>query len=118
MAVESPAPLATEVGASDTKSLPVVLRSVQNDNNDSDQRARDSVTNSSDNKLDDAAKPDEQAKFQPTLQFWLILATLCVIGLLSALENTVVTTSLPFIVSELGLGENYIWVTNVFFLTR
>lgn len=52
------------------------------------------------------------------LQFWAIIATLCVIGILSALENTVVTTSLPFIVEELHLGENYIWVTNVFFLTR
>ncbi|MCJ1246457.1 hypothetical protein MMC30_003664 [Trapelia coarctata] len=50
-------------------------------------------------------------------QFWAIIATLCVIGILSALENTVVTTSLPFIVNDLQLGENYIWVTNVFFLT-
>lgn len=51
-------------------------------------------------------------------QFWAIIGTLCVVGILSALENTVVTTSLPFIVKELHLGENYIWVTNVFFLTR
>lgn len=109
MAAVTPAPL-----ASGGKPL---LQSLQDDN-DADQRPPDSVTNSTDNKLDDAVKPDEQAKFEPTLQFWLILATLCVIGLLSALENTVVTTSLPFIVSELGLGENYIWVTNVFFLTR
>ncbi|KAA6407165.1 MAG: Major facilitator superfamily general substrate transporter [Lasallia pustulata] len=50
-------------------------------------------------------------------QFWAIIATLCVVGILSALENTVVTTSLPFIVQDLHLGENYIWVTNVFFLT-
>ncbi|KAK0702245.1 major facilitator superfamily domain-containing protein [Lasiosphaeris hirsuta] len=39
-------------------------------------------------------------------RFWVIIATLCIIAILSALENTVVTTSLP-----------YIWVTNVFFLT-
>jgi len=51
-------------------------------------------------------------------QFWAIIATLCVVGILSALENTVVTTSLPFVVNDLQLGENYIWVTNVFFLTR
>ncbi|CAK7236773.1 hypothetical protein SBRCBS47491_009751 [Sporothrix bragantina] len=50
-------------------------------------------------------------------RFWAIMATLCVIGLLSALENTVVTTSLPFIAAQLDLGANYIWVTNVFFLT-
>lgn len=51
-------------------------------------------------------------------RFWAIISTLCVIGILSALENTVVTTSLPHIVSELDLGRDYIWVTNVFFLTR
>lgn len=51
-------------------------------------------------------------------RFWAIITTLCVIGILSALENTVVTTSLPFIVNELELGQNYIWVTNAFFLTR
>ncbi|KAL1891208.1 hypothetical protein Sste5346_007842 [Sporothrix stenoceras] len=50
-------------------------------------------------------------------RFWAIIATLCVIGLLSSLENTVVTTSLPAIAATLDLGENYIWVTNVFFLT-
>ncbi|KAK2858378.1 hypothetical protein FQN49_004797 [Arthroderma sp. PD_2] len=32
-------------------------------------------------------------------------------------ENTVVTTSLPSIAKELELGNSYVWVTNVFFLT-
>ncbi|RDL36049.1 putative multidrug resistance protein fnx1 protein [Venustampulla echinocandica] len=76
-----------------------------------------SQKDAADNKLAEVEKLDEPSKFQPTPKFWAILATLCVIGLLSALENTVVTTSLPFIVKELKLGENYIWVTNVFFLT-
>ncbi|KAK5661138.1 hypothetical protein OQA88_11028 [Cercophora sp. LCS_1] len=66
----------------------------------------------------ETAKP---APANPTFQrgprFWAIIATLCVMGILSSLENTVVTTSLPFIVDELELGENYIWVNNVFFLT-
>ena len=51
-------------------------------------------------------------------RFWAIIATLCVISILASLENTVVTTSLPYIVTQLDLGENYVWVTNVFFLTR
>ena len=51
-------------------------------------------------------------------RFWAIIASLCVTGLLGALENTVVTTSLPTIVRALDLGDNYIWITNVFFLTR
>lgn len=37
--------------------------------------------------------------------------------ILLSLENTVVVTSLPTIVQELNLGSNYIWVTNIFFLS-
>ncbi|KAK0716855.1 major facilitator superfamily domain-containing protein [Lasiosphaeria miniovina] len=62
-------------------------------------------------------EPTTPIKFQPTARFWAIIATLCAIGLLSSLENSVVTTALPRIVTELGLGEDYIWVTNSFFLT-
>ncbi|KAI9643366.1 hypothetical protein NHQ30_007985 [Ciborinia camelliae] len=36
--------------------------------------------------------------------------------ILCSLENTVVVTSLPTIVKQLGLGNSYIWVTNIFFL--
>jgi hypothetical protein len=50
-------------------------------------------------------------------QFWGIIAALCVTGILSSLENTVVSTSLPTIVHDLQIGDNYIWITNVFFLT-
>ncbi|KAI0436182.1 DNA repair protein RAD50 [Xylaria telfairii] len=60
---------------------------------------------------------EKPKKFNKDPRFWAIIATLCVIGILSALENTVVTTSLPFIVTQLDLGDNYVWVTNVFFLT-
>lgn len=64
------------------------------------------------------AKEEQATKPDRGFRFWAIIGTLCVIGLLSSLENTVVTTSLPYIVQELDLGENYIWITNVFFLTR
>ncbi|OTA97588.1 hypothetical protein M434DRAFT_382481 [Hypoxylon sp. CO27-5] len=56
-------------------------------------------------------------KFNHSKRFWAIMATLSVTGILSALENTVVTTALPYIVQQLDLGDDYIWVTNVFFLT-
>ena len=36
------------------------------------------------------------------------MASLCITGLLSALENTVVTTSLLTIVRDLNVGDNYI----------
>ncbi|KAL4876599.1 major facilitator superfamily domain-containing protein [Aspergillus karnatakaensis] len=35
-----------------------------------------------------------------------------------ALENTVVATSMPTIVRALDIGDNYVWITNAFFLTR
>jgi hypothetical protein len=63
-------------------------------------------------------KDNATTPFKPSPRFWAIMATLCVVGLLAAFENTVVATSLPFIVEELNLGENYIWIPNVFFLTR
>ncbi|KAJ5553985.1 Major facilitator superfamily domain general substrate transporter [Penicillium frequentans] len=50
-------------------------------------------------------------------KFWAIILALCVTGLLGALENTVVSTSMPTIVEDLGIGDNYIWITNAFFLT-
>ncbi|KAM5438229.1 hypothetical protein McanMca71_007966 [Microsporum canis] len=50
-------------------------------------------------------------------RFWGIMVALCITGLLGALENTVVTTSLPTIVEELNIGAEYIWITNIFFLT-
>ncbi|AEO71942.1 uncharacterized protein THITE_2156931 [Thermothielavioides terrestris NRRL 8126] len=61
--------------------------------------------------------PGEEAAFQPDGRFWAIIVTCSVTCLLSALENTVVTTALPNIVGELDLGGNYVWVTNVFFQT-
>lgn len=59
----------------------------------------------------------EAPPFKPTARFWAIIFTCAVIGLLSALENTVVTTALPQVAAELDLQANYIWVTNAFFLT-
>lgn len=62
-----------------------------------------------------AKKPAEP--FKRDWRFWTIISTLTVIGILSSLENTVVVTSLPVILDDLAIGENYIWITNVFFLT-
>ena len=73
---------------------------------------------SSDDSLGQATvKPPNQGAPRD-FRFWAIIVSLCITGLLSALENTVVVTSLPTIVHDLDLGDNYIWVTNVFFLTR
>ncbi|KAI1095102.1 major facilitator superfamily domain-containing protein [Rostrohypoxylon terebratum] len=58
----------------------------------------------------------EPASFKRDFRFWAIIIGLGVTTLLGAFENTVVTTSAPIIVSELGLGANYIWITNAFFV--
>ncbi|MCJ1394423.1 hypothetical protein MMC18_007301 [Xylographa bjoerkii] len=50
-------------------------------------------------------------------QFWMVIVSLCIAGVLPGLESTVVTTSLPTIVADLQIGDNYIWIANVFFLT-
>lgn len=56
--------------------------------------------------------------FNRGYQFWAIMIALCTVGVLGALENTVVTTSLPTIVKNLHIGQDYIWITNIFFLMR
>lgn len=66
---------------------------------------------------DESQTAQAPKKFNRSKRFWAIIATLSIISILSALENTVVTTALPYIVTQLDLGPRYIWVTNVFFLT-
>lgn len=51
-------------------------------------------------------------------RFWAVIVSLGTMSLLASLENTVVATSLPTIVRDLHVGDNYIWVTNVIFLTK
>jgi hypothetical protein len=50
-------------------------------------------------------------------RFWAIIGGLSVTGLLSAVEATVVSTSLPTIVHDLDVGNNYAWIVNAYFLT-
>lgn len=53
-----------------------------------------------------------------TWRFWAIIVSLCVTGLLSAVEGTVPSTALPSIIKDLEGGNLYIWVVNGYFLTR
>ena len=57
-------------------------------------------------------------KSERGFRFWMVFVSLCVTSLLAALEGTVVSTALPTIARDLGLGENYAWVANVYFLTK
>ncbi|KAK6822449.1 hypothetical protein PG987_013994 [Apiospora arundinis] len=59
----------------------------------------------------------EAPPFKPTLAFWLVFASLALAALLSALDGAIVATVLPTISSELGVGPDFVWVANVYFLT-
>jgi hypothetical protein len=50
--------------------------------------------------------------------FWLAFAGLCFTGLISALDGSIVSTALPSIIETLNGGDDYVWVVNVYFLTR
>lgn len=87
----------------------------------SDLVASDNSQNEKSGHKDVVQEPTEGQVTGPahkSYQFWGIMVALCITGMLGALENTVVTTSLPTIVEELSIGPDYIWVTNIFFLTR
>lgn len=66
-----------------------------------------------------AELPDPmQSDFPRGARFWAIIIGLGVTNLLGALENTVVSTAGPTIVTDLEIGEDYVWITNAFFLCR
>ncbi|KAL1636644.1 hypothetical protein SLS58_009698 [Diplodia intermedia] len=50
-------------------------------------------------------------------QFWIIFAGLALSALLSGLEGSIIATALPTILADLGAGEDYVWVINIYFLT-
>lgn len=63
----------------------------------------------------EASTDDEPLKRD--LSFWIIMLALSLAAIIGTLDSAVVATSLPTIVNELDLGANYIWVTNIYFLT-
>ncbi|RYP91128.1 hypothetical protein DL770_002751 [Monosporascus sp. CRB-9-2] len=69
-----------------------------------------------DKTLTQAAADDGPKDFERGFRFWAIISGLAVTGLLAALEHTVVTTSAPKILTELQLREDFIWITNAFFV--
>ena len=59
----------------------------------------------------------EQTPVKKCLRFWVIIGTLAVTGLLTALEATITSTALPTIIESLGGASLYVWVINLYFLT-
>ncbi|KAK4675025.1 hypothetical protein QC764_000200 [Podospora pseudoanserina] len=108
-----PAIAAATTASTSSMAPPVSVSRDDNDTeNSSDGNGNNSKTGGAKDKADSGV-----TDFKPSPRFWAILITCAIIALLSALENTVITTALPHIVTELEIGENYVWITNVFFLT-
>lgn len=58
----------------------------------------------------------EQEIFTPSWSLWCIFSVLCLLSFLSALDGTIITTSLPTITHQIG-GDNdqlYIWIAQCF----
>lgn len=51
-------------------------------------------------------------------RFWMIIASLSVTSLLTAIEGTVTATALPTITRTLESRELYVWFVNAIFLSR
>lgn len=66
--------------------------------------------------LESVAPP--AAAFKPTFRLYAIVVGLGIANLLAALENTVITIAAPVILTDLEFGDNFIWITNAFFLSR
>jgi MFS family permease len=65
--------------------------------------------------------PTQTASVNPTImrtwRFWAIIVSLMITGLVSALEGTIITSTLPTIIESLGGGSAYIWVPNAFLIS-
>jgi hypothetical protein len=62
--------------------------------------------------------PKASEDFERGFRFWAIIVGLATSSLLASLEHTVVTTAAPHILQDLDLEENFIWITNAFFVCR
>ncbi|KAF4631042.1 hypothetical protein G7Y89_g7090 [Cudoniella acicularis] len=60
----------------------------------------------------------EPPAFKHTWSVWSIFLVLCLFSFLSGLDGTIVTTSLPTIIREIGGGEQlYLWTAQSFFFS-
>jgi hypothetical protein len=67
--------------------------------------------------VQDATTEESPPTFKKGPRFWAIIIVLSLISLLTSLEAAVTSTVMPTMVAGLGDGENYIWVSNAYFLT-
>jgi hypothetical protein len=113
----------TEVSAENTSptvAKPGVHTSVEEDNPVETANTNNITANNkndNDNGNGKASTEPEPIDQDRGWRFWAIIAGLSVTGLIQAVEATVVSTSLPTIVHDLDVGNNYAWIVNAYFLT-
>ncbi|KAL8993768.1 MAG: hypothetical protein Q9169_006100 [Polycauliona sp. 2 TL-2023] len=59
-------------------------------------------------------KEESTQAFRPSWRVWSIFVVLCLLSFISAVDATIVTTSLPTITKEVGGAELYVWIANSF----
>ncbi|KNG80463.1 macrolide phosphotransferase k [Aspergillus nomiae NRRL 13137] len=62
------------------------------------------------------SKTNKQASAKHPWRFWAIIIALSLTRLLSTIEGTIITSTLPTIMEALGGSGSYIWVPNAYFL--
>ncbi|KAI4863261.1 MFS general substrate transporter [Hypoxylon rubiginosum] len=64
----------------------------------------------------ESQEPAEAPGFRRGFRFWAVIVGLAIAQFQASLEHSVVVTSGPTIVDDLQMGEEYIWITNAFFV--
>jgi MFS family permease len=55
--------------------------------------------------------------FKHSWRVWCVFLVLCLLSFISAIDATIVTTSLPTITRDIGGSKEYVWVVNSFLFT-
>ncbi|KAL7944984.1 MFS general substrate transporter [Trichoderma barbatum] len=62
-------------------------------------------------------RTDELDKFQHSWRLRCVFIVLCSLSFISAVDATIVTTSLPTITRDIGGSQEYVWIVNSFLFT-
>ena len=103
------------------KTEPTVADSIRLSDQNDNTKTNDSAPDREGNNKSRSSSPEREqrnATSQLDWNAWVVFSGLAVSALLSALEGSVISTALPTIAQDLGLGGNYVWVINIYFLTR
>ena len=68
--------------------------------------------------VEEEAELGGTASVSRSWRFWAIFPPLCLGQFLIALEAAIPTASLPRITSDLGAGDNWVWIMNAYLLTK